>query len=71
MQEVCGANPPVVIGTSNPSKSRVQHYCSLKHGSKLKYLKFNVYVNYSRLINLVLILGNVSILLSGWKLLFI
>ena len=38
MQEICSLNPPMVTGLCDPNKSQAQHYCSLKLGSKLKYL---------------------------------
>ena len=39
MQEIRSLNPPVVTGICDPNKSRTRHRCSLKLGSKLKYLK--------------------------------
>ena len=38
MLKICSSNPPVVTGICDPHKSRARHHCSLKLGSKLKYL---------------------------------
>ena len=38
MQETHSSNPPVVTGILHPNKFRVRYHCSLKLGSKLKYL---------------------------------
>ena len=44
MREICSSNCPVVTGICDPNKSWVRRYCSLKCGSKLKYL--NNYKNF-------------------------
>ena len=38
MQETHSSNPAVVTGILHPNKFRVRYHCSLKLGSKLKYL---------------------------------
>ena len=42
MQEIRSSNPPVVTGICDPNKYQARHYCSLKLGLKLKYLKNDV-----------------------------
>ena len=39
MQDIRSPNPPVVTGICDPNESPARHHCSLKLGSKLKYLK--------------------------------
>ena len=39
MQGIRSSSPPVVTGICDPNKSRAQHHCIFKLGSKLMYLK--------------------------------
>ena len=41
MLEIRSSNPPVVTAICDLNKSRARHHCSLKLGSKLKYLNNN------------------------------
>ena len=43
MQEIQISNPPVATDGCDPNKSRARQHRNLKLGSKLKYLKVNVY----------------------------
>ena len=49
MQKIHSLNLPVVTGICDPNKSWAQHLCSLKLGSKLKYLNFLLYYTIIRL----------------------
>ena len=42
MQMIRNSNPPAITRICDRNKSRAWHHCSLKHGSKLKYLNLSM-----------------------------